>query len=55
MGDALAEVQQYRLDTLKVRRFAAHHDGQATGLGADHTAGHRSVQPAHAGLAGQPR
>jgi hypothetical protein len=38
MGHALAEVEQNRPDTLKVRRFAAHHDGQATSLGTDNTA-----------------
>jgi len=53
VGHALAEAQQHRPDALKIRRFTTHHDRQAASLGADHSAGHGCIQPAHAGLADQ--
>jgi len=51
----LTEVQQDRLDPLKVRCRAAHHNRQAARLGTDHAAGHRCIQPIHAALGGKCR
>ncbi|MNI40704.1 hypothetical protein D3C73_949380 [compost metagenome] len=55
MGDTLAKTEQHRPDSLKIHRRAADHDCQATRLGTDHAARHRSIQPTHAGLLGQLR
>jgi len=44
----LAEHLQHWASTLQISGFAAHHDGQATGLRARDAAGDRRIQPRHA-------
>jgi len=50
VGNALTEVEQHRAHPIQIRRCPTDHDCQATRLGTDHAAGHRRIEPAHAGL-----
>jgi len=49
----LPQGQQHWPHPLDVRRLTANHDGQAAGLGARGTAGHRRIDPGHAAARGQ--
>jgi len=48
MGDALADAQQRRSDSLKVCHRAADHDRQGARLSPHDTTRHRRIQPMHA-------
>ncbi|RON61145.1 hypothetical protein BK671_26290 [Pseudomonas fluorescens] len=55
MRDALTESKQHRAHPIQIRCITTHHDCQAAGLGTNHSAGHRCIQPAHAGFTVQLR
>ncbi|AMS13923.1 hypothetical protein A3218_06335 [Pseudomonas chlororaphis] len=51
----MPQIEQDRAHPLDIRRLAADHDCQAAGLGTGRAAGHRGIDPAHAGAARQLR